>query len=265
MLEPLFRPDGDRWVPHELTRGPWSPLALHGGPVAALLAGTAESVPTPGPMHPARLTIELLRPVPLAPLRATATMLRPGRKVQWVTASLHANDVEVARATLLRIRTDRVPWTTTVVGGAVALPFPGPETVTRIEPSFTGTDAAAYHNQATEHRVVRGAWGELGPIVDWIRLRPPLVPDEVPSPLQRVAAVADFGNGISAALPYDRYLFINPDLTIALHRLPTTEWVCLEAATYPERHGTGTAESVLWDEQGRIGHAVQTLLLEVRE
>ena len=264
MLEPLFRPEGEHWIPHPLTRGPWSPQAMHGGPVSALLARTAEVVPTLAPMHPARLTIELLRPVPLAPLLATARVLRPGRKVQWVEASLHADDVEVARATLLRIRRDDLPWPATVVGGDVTRSFPGPDPAGVVAPSFTGADPPAYHNRATEHRVVRGSWTELGPIVDWIRLLHPVVPDEAPSPLQRVAAVADFGNGVSAALPYERYQFINPDLTIALHRVPAGEWVCLEAATYPERHGTGTAESVLWDERGRIGHAVQTLLLEAR-
>jgi hypothetical protein len=264
MADALFRPEGDVWIPHALTRGPWSPLALHGGPVAALLARTAERVPAPGPMHPARLTVELLRPVPLAPLRVTASVLRPGRKVQWVAASLHAGDVEVARAPRVRIRTEPLPWSEVVAGGPVALTFPGPDPAGRVAPSFTAQDAPGYHNQATEHRVVRGSWTELGPIVDWIRLRHPLVPDETPSPLQRVAAVADFGNGVSAARPYDRYQFINPDLTSALHRLPATEWVCLEAATYPERHGTATAESVLWDEQGRLGYAVQTVLLEPR-
>jgi Thioesterase-like superfamily len=264
VLESLFRPEGDRWVPHPLTRGPWSPTAMHGGPVAALLARTAEQVPMPSPMHPARFTLELLRPVPLAPLQATATVLRPGRKVQWVSASLHAGAVEVARATLLRIRTEALPWPDVVAGGPVGLSIPGPDPDAKVTAGFTAQDAPAYHNQVTEHRVVRGSWTEIGPIIDWIRLRYPVVPDEAPSPLQRVAAVADFGNGISAALPYDRYQFINPDLTIALHRLPRGEWVALEATTYPERLGTGTAESVLWDEHGRLGYAIQTVLLEAR-
>ena len=41
---------------------------------------------------------------------------------------------------------------------------------------------------------------------------------EPPTPLARLAATADFGNGVSAALPFDRFLFINADLTIHLHR-----------------------------------------------
>jgi hypothetical protein len=38
--------------------------------------------------------------------------------------------------------------------------------------------------------------------------------------------------------------------------------VGLDSATFPERTGIGVAESVLHDEQGRIGRAIQTVLIE---
>lgn len=262
MADALFRRDGDRWIPSELTRGPWAPDAMHGGPVAALLAHAAERVESPGPMHPARLSIDLMRPVPLVPLATGARVLRPGRKVQWVEARLLAGDVEVARATLLRIRTAEIPWPAAVAGGDVALAVPGPESAAAVRAPWASDHLPAYHSTATEHRVVRGTWGTLGPTADWVRLRLPVVAGADPSPLERVAAVADFGNGISSALPFESHRFINPDLTVTLHRLPATEWVCLDAVTFPERHGIGIAESVLYDERGRIGHAAQTLLLE---
>jgi len=262
MADALFQDDGGRWIPHELTRGPWSPNAMHGGPVAALLAHAAERIEVPGPMHPARLTVELMRPVPLVPLTTHARVLRPGRKVQWVEVVLSADGGEVARATLLRIRTTDLSWPSNTAGGDITRPFSGPAGSDVVLPPWNDAYPPAYHSTATEHRVVRGAWGELGPTIDWIRLRLPVIAGTTPSPLERVAAVADFGNGISSALPFESHRFINPDLTITLHRLPVTEWVCLDAVTFPERHGVGVAESVLWDEAGRIGHAAQTLLLE---
>jgi len=262
MPDALFRPDGDRFIPHDLTRGPWAPDAMHGGPVAALLARAVERVETPGPMQGARLTVELLRPVRLVPLTVETRVLRPGKKVQWVEGRLLADGTEVARATLLRIRTAEIPWPARTAGGSTALPFPGPEAGTAVSAPWSRDYPPAYHSTATEHRVIRGTWGALGPSTDWVRLRLPIVPDETPSPLQRVAAVADFGNGISSALPFESHRFINPDLTITLHRLPATEWVCLDATTYPEPHGVGVAESIVYDERGRIGHAAQTLLLE---
>ena len=260
MADALFLRDGDAFVATELARGPWSPDALHGGPVAALLAGLAEALPRPGPMQPARLTLELLRPVPLAPLRGEARVLRAGRKVQLAEASLYAESRELARATLLFVRSAELPLPEALGGGSAPCP-PGFETVPRTRPAWD-SGVPAYHRDGVEHRVVRGSWGMPGPCTDWIRLRVPVVAGETPSPLQRVAAAADFGNGISAALPFGEWRFINPDLTIHLQRLPRGEWVCLDAVTWPEGQGVGLAESELFDESGRLGRSLQSLLLE---
>jgi hypothetical protein len=262
MTEALFAPDRDGWLPTELARGPWSPEALHGGPVAALLAGLAEGAVRSDGMHPARLTVELLRPVPLAALRGEARLLRPGRKVQWVGASLYEGegDRELARATVLWIRREPLPLPGSHGGGRAARP-PGPETVPTTRPAWQ-SGSRAYHSHGVEHRVVRGAWGRPGPCTDWIRLRVPVIAGDAPSPLQRVAAAADFGNGISAALPFGAWRFVNPDLTIHLQGLPRGEWVALDAVTWLEGQGIGLAGSELFDEEGRLGRSLQSLLLE---
>jgi hypothetical protein len=97
-----------------------------------------------------------------------------------------------------------------------------------------------------------------------MRLRYPLLAGEELTPLARLAATADFGNGISAALPFDRYLFINADLTIHLQRPPRGEWIGLDARTLLHVGGTGLAESVLYDVDGPVGRAFQTLVVEPR-
>ena len=104
----------------------------------------------------------------------------------------------------------------------------------------------------------------MGPASDWIRLAVPVLPGEVPSPLQRVMGAADFGNGISRVVEFTEAVFINPDLTVHLHRLPVGEWVCLQAASRLEGAGVGLAQSALWDEQGPLGRALQSLLVEAR-
>ena len=123
------------------------------------------------------------------------------------------------------------------------------------------TDGPMFHSHAVEHRFVRGSMSETGPGTDWIRLQVPVVEGEPVSPLQRVAAAADFGNGVSSVLPMG-WMFINPDLTVTLHRLPVGEWVCIDSATRLGPAGVGTAESELWDEHGRLGRSIQTLLIE---
>ncbi len=86
----------------------------------------------------------------------------------------------------------------------------------------------------------------------------------MPSPLQRVMVAADSGNGVSATLDLERYIFINVDLSVHLHRLPEGEWIGLDAVTLPEPEGVGLADSVLHDERGPIGRALQTLLVRER-
>jgi acyl-CoA thioesterase len=86
-----------------------------------------------------------------------------------------------------------------------------------------------------------------------------LVVGEAPSPYQRVAVAADSGNGISAVLDYQRYSFVNSDLTINLLRRPQGEWICLDARTWLGPNGCGLAESALYDEHGLIGRATQSL------
>jgi len=112
--------------------------------------------------------------------------------------------------------------------------------------------------------LLHGAFMEAGPARVWMRMGVPLVSGEEPTPLQRVLAAADSGNGVSAALDWRSYLFINVDLSVHLHRMPAGEWVCLDAVTLPERSGVGLADTRLHDQRGPIGRALQTLLVDCR-
>ena len=261
MSDAIFTPQGDLFLPSPLARGPWSPDAQHGGAPAALLARTVERFEDGARMFVARLTIELLRPVPIAPLAVRTRFVRPGKKVQLLEASLLAADTEVARCTALRIRREAVPVPSDLP--TVATP-PGPDTGSDSLPPWSAqVTYAAFHNAGVEHRFVAGSFLLPGPSTDWIRLRVPLVAGEDTSPLCRVAAAADFGNGVSWVLSrVEGWQFINPDLTIHLLRHPAGEWVCLEAVTLPGPDGIGLAESRLWDERGVIGRSQQSLLLE---
>jgi hypothetical protein len=77
----------------------------------------------------------------------------------------------------------------------------------------------------------------------------------------RLAAAGDFGNGIASVLSWDEHVFINPDLTLYVEREPVGEWVALQSEMRVSPGAVAVAESVLWDETGRIGRAVQALLV----
>jgi hypothetical protein len=252
---------GDRYDSTELTRGPWDPGAQHAGPPAALLAREIERLPDAGEFQIGRVTCEILRSVPIAPIRVAARILRPGRRVQLVEAELSDEAGEpMMRAHAWRLRAAPVEIPPEAM--AAAEPPPGPERGAEVEFFPTGQELG-YHT-AMEVRFVKGAFIEPGPALVWLRMRQPLVSGEEPSPLQRVMVAADVGNGVSASLDYQRYLFINVDITVHLERMPVGEWVCVDARTLPQPSGNGTAESVLSDEGGRIGRALQTLLIAQR-
>jgi hypothetical protein len=139
---------------------------------------------------------------------------------------------------------------------------PGPEAG---EPAgFFETGQEHGYHSAMEVRFVSGAFLEPGPAEVWLRMRVPLLAGEETSPLQRVMVAADAGNGVSAPLDWREYLFINVDLSVHLHRMPTGEWVGLDALTTPEATGIGMSDSALRDERGPIGRAAQTLLVDRR-
>jgi hypothetical protein len=141
---------------------------------------------------------------------------------------------------------------------------PAPPEEGRAAEFFPTEQEHGYHS-AMEVRFVAGGFLEPGPATAWLRMRQPLVAGEEPTPLQRLLVAADVGNGISAALDFRRFLFINVDLTVHLERMPKGEWIGVDAATLPRPNGIGTAESTLFDvDNGRIGRALQTLLVSER-
>ncbi len=261
MPETFYEPDGDRFVATELTRGPWDPGAQHAGPPSALMGREIERLDGGEGFQVARVSLEILGPVPIGPLRVEARVVRPGRSVQLIEATLRGEDAELMLARAWRIRTSP-PLQLPPAALDGPAPPPGPEQGSR--PDFFETGQVVGYHTAMEWRSVGGGFLEPGPATVWMRMRHPLLPGEEPSPLQRTLIAADVGNGISAVLDWRRHLFINVDLSVHLERMPEGEWVCVDAVTVPQENGIGTAESVLFDQRGRIGRAAQSLLLSER-
>jgi Thioesterase-like superfamily len=257
----FYELDGDTAVPSELTRGPWDEGSQHAGPPAALLGRALERLPRPNDaaMRIGRITYEVLRPVPISPLRFDAAIERDGRRVQMLSGSLFSGDEEVMRARAWRLREQPVAVPADLAPGP-----PDHEVADGAEAPFFPTGAQAGYHTAVDYRFVAGGFLETGPATVWMRSRVPVVAGEELSPLERVLVVADSGNGVSATLDWRRFLFINVDLTVHLHRYPAGEWVCLDAVTLPEPDGLGLADTKLLDERGPIGRAAQTLLVAER-
>jgi hypothetical protein len=281
MTDSIFLAEGEHFVPTEHARGPWDPAALHGGAPAALMTAAFERIEPGAELPFAHLSFEFVRPVPMAPLKLSTRISRPGRRVQALEGELSADGVTVCRATALRIVPvpEELPelaltQVQTARSGAIAAPEDGEH----VHFALDDMERKSFASTAMEMRFLRGQplTGELpemdtpashvpsGAATVWMRLRHPLLPDEPLTPLARVAATSDFGNGVATVLPFDQYLFINADLTISLNRRPEGEWVALDARTLLHPEGIGWAESVLHDERGPCGRATQALVVQRR-
>jgi hypothetical protein len=247
--------DADKIVPSELTRGPWDPGAQHAGPPSALLARALERCEPREGARIARVTVEILAPVPIAPISVSARVVRPGRSVELLEASLEGADGELMRARGWRLAAGDV-----TADWEPAEPPPGREDAEALQFFPTG-ESVGWHT-AMEIVFARGRFLEPGPGVAWMRPRVPLVEGEAITPLERTMLAADAGNGISAPLDWKTHIFINTDLTVHLLRPPRGEWVCLDSVTHVD--GLGMTDTALWDDEGRIGRAVQTLLVRAR-
>ena len=76
--------------------------------------------------------------------------------------------------------------------------------------------------------------------------------------------MADSGNGLSGELDITHWHFINPELTVHLHREAVGEWVCVDAQTAISAGGAGLATTVLSDTSGPLGVGAQSLLISRR-
>lgn len=254
----LFAFDGERYHPSEFTRGPWRADAQHGGPPSGLLAGLCEPHVEDGEFL-AQLHIELLRPVRLTPLEPVVERIRVSGRVGRIVAEIHDENEPVARCTAMALTESELATPDWVNEGEPATEPPSEDAVVD-PPRWASGDVTTYHRNAVEHRFTEGSFRAPGPAVDWMRLRLPLIAGRRTTGLERLAAAADFGSGISAVYGSTSPVgLINANLTINRIRSNAGEWVSLDATTHVGK-GTGLGVTRLGDINGLAAVATQSLL-----
>lgn len=248
--------DGDCFVGNDGARGPWSADACHAGPVTGLIVRALEQAVTDKQL--VRITTDYARPIPMSGFVIDAEITRSGRAASTARATVADADGKVcATATslhLVRSNFDSLP-TTHITGPCRADATPGRFAVER-----THHDEL-FFGDWIEVAYPPGEDNDPGPTTLWMKA-PPLLDGETPSPFQRICPLADCGNGTSRNAELADATFVNPDLTIALHRLPESEWLASSAVSFWEPAGIGLARATLFDEKGPVGYALQTLLIQ---
>ncbi len=253
----FFTTEDNIWFqPTDHTRGPWHEDHCHAGPPTALLARAIEQLNPQQKL--VRITVNLLRPIPFSGFRIDAEITRQGRIVTTCAATLtDADQKTCATATALQMTpqpTQALP-SHSVSYGRHADAFEGEFPIRK-----TLHDKPAFNGDGVVVKYPESQTPEPGPTIAWMKTVP-LFKDEPASPFQQICPLADCGNAFSRnAEPWD-FNFMNPDLTILLHRDPVGEWLGTSSSGYWEDNGIGMADAQLFDETGSVGRALQTLLI----
>lgn len=257
MASSFFTSTDNSWfTPTEHTRGPWDEHACHAGPPTGLIARALEQlIPD---QRLTRLTVNLQRPIPFSGFRITTNIIRQGRTVTLTEASLVDNDgsVKITAAALHLTERPAHPYPT----HSQALLNPDDAPVGPFPIKTTLHDKPAFNGTGVETRYPIGENDQPGPTTAWLKTVP-LLPDEKPSPFQRICPLADCGNAFGRNADPDQTMFMNADLTLVLHRDPVGEWLGSRSVGYWEPTSIGLADAQLFDKNGIVGRALQTLVL----
>ncbi len=254
----LTTTDGVWFQPTEFTRGPWDPEACHGGPPTAMIARAAEHLVPDKRL--VRLTVELSKPIPYAGFRVAAEVLRDGRSVATTRAILadgegnpraSASGLHIAAQPMRDFPNYEPPHPAGVPEAATPGPFPF---------SWTRHGLVAFNGPGVQMSYPPGNDPAPGPTTVWMKTVP-LLAGEEPSPFQRICPLADTGNAIGRNADPGDVDFINPDLTLLLHRDPVGEWLGSQAMSHWHPDGIGMSDALLFDERGVVGRALQTLVI----
>lgn len=243
----------------DAARGPWSVDHCHGGPVAGLAARAVEQL-FPNDLALTRLTIDLLRPVPMMGLRVVAQIDRQGRNTAAASVQIFGEDDKLC------VSGTSLHLSVRDVGKLPTAPVEPPslqEAVAVDNFLVPPTDGPLTFGHHVEVKLDPNTGRKPGPKRIWMRT-PAIVEGEDPSPFQTLCPLGDCGNGISSNASLKQATFLNPDLTIVMHRVPQGEWLSSDALSHWQSTGIGMAQAIISDEGGPVATALQTLLVQPR-
>ncbi len=255
--EPFFTRDGGRFVPTPVSRGPWDPKSLHGRVVVGLLGREIERLVTDPDFIPARLTVDMYRLPDLSPVEVKTSVVRDGGRIKVIDAEFFSAGTSMARATCQLLRRTQNPegktWSPPNWDAPKPAEIPEPE------------DRRGGMGGMWATKPISGAFGQIGdgPRRLWMSEVRELIGGEPLTPFSRVALAADFASPFANA--GDKGLgYINSDVTLYLHRLPTTEWVGFEVVNHQATAGVAVGECYVYDEAGPIGSSTVAALAQKR-
>lgn len=261
MIECLYRrigPDGEYTVFESTdgTRSNWDPQIQHGSPPLALLTRAIEDLAEGTGLRVGRLTLDILGAIPVTTVHVRSWVERPGSRISLMAAEMLVDRPDGTRRAVARV----TAW--------LLAPSDTADAVTDRHPPLIEGEAStvAHAWEGAPGYLEAVSWrrqqDQDGAAVAWLSPLVPLVDSEPTTALQRLAMVVDSANGIGAALDPQRFLFMNTDTAVHLHRLPEGQDFAVRARGSIGPDGIGVTTAELFDRNGFIGTSAQTLLVQ---
>jgi Thioesterase-like superfamily len=248
----FYLPRGDdRFEPTKATESPWDGDMQHGGPPAALLGHLLKL----DGLRLARISVDFLGPIPRRECRVEVSPIKPGRLTALNEARMVIDGRVAVTARAWHLAPGPQPPVVSELPQAAPLPA-----AQETQGFFEGWG----YGRAFEWRATYGALDQFGETHVWSRAKVPLIDGVEMDGQDRALVVADSANGLSAELPWDKWLSIPPTMTATLLRPATGEWVHLACRTLLSEDGLGLTEGDLFDLTGKIGQVAQPLVVRAR-
>lgn len=251
----FWQSDANVFVPTDFpeVQSRWAEDHVVGAAVAGLAAFALETAFRVPDFTPARLTVDLFKSPRRVPTTTAVELIRAGPRVRIAVCTIGQEGVDVARAVLMQYRNSEAPhgheWTQepekltvpsldglTVENGSV-------RQMHSAESGWT-SEIADHQNDSRKRVVIRSV-----DVVAGVRNTPFM---HAVTAAEATSLVTNLG---TAGVGY-----INGDLTVALTRLPRSDWICVKADTHFASEGIAVGTSTLMDDRGAFGSGLVTAL-----
>jgi hypothetical protein len=239
-------PDGI-FHPTENARSRWGDDMLNGPAVVGLAAFNLEHrFGAPG-FLPARITVDLFKAARRVPTIVHSRLVRDGHRVRNAECDIVQGEVIVARATLMQYRQSEPPPGEEWVGEAAFTPPP------KAEPYafFIGSDEAGWSPSGEAHQNVSRKRVYHSPI--------DVVAGRDITPFVRTVVVAE-ATSLVSNLGTEGIGYINGDLTVALSRLPQSEYIGVQGDSHWTSDGISVGTGTIFDDAGPFGTGLVTAI-----
>lgn len=231
--------------PTENARSRWGEDMLNGPAVVSLAAWHLEQQYSEAGFLPARLTVDLFKAARRVPTTLRGRLVRDGHRVRNTECEVVQGEVVVARATMVQYRQSQPPpgqeW-------AIDAGFDAPPA---IEPHvfFIGSDEAGWERDGGKHQNTSRKRVYHSPI--------DVVAGHDVTPFLRAVMVAE-ATSLVTNLGTKGIGYINGDLTVALSRLPQSEYIGVQGDSHWVQDGISVGNATLFDDAGPFGTGLVT-------